>query len=100
MVYPFEGGTGLEGFDIFLYICLGIAIGSIAVGILMVRRQCDHLIGKMFAGLFLLSVAIILISLFFGGWEGMGYGFIGISIFFGSMIGLAVTVLLRPIKKV
>ncbi len=90
----------MEGFNIFLYICLGIAVFSVAIGIFLRRRQHDRIIGKMFALLFLVSVSILLISLFIGGWEGMGYGFIGISIFLGSIIGLAVTVLIRPMKRI
>lgn len=89
----------MESFSIFLYICLGIMVSSIAVSILLRRSQYEGLIGKMFACLFLLSVSVILISLFIGGWEGMGYGFIGLSIFLGSILGLSVTVLIRPLKQ-
>jgi hypothetical protein len=90
----------MEGFDIFLYICLSIAAASTAIGFFLRKKRYERLVGKMFASLFLLSVSIILISLFIGGWEGMGYGFIGISIFLGSIIGLAVTVLIRPMKQI
>lgn len=89
----------MEGFSIFLYICLGVMILSIVVSIILRRSQYEGLIGKMFACLFLLSVSIILISLSIGGWEGMGYGFIGISIFLGSILGLSVAVLTRPLKQ-
>ncbi|KGR85069.1 YesK family protein [Lysinibacillus odysseyi] len=90
----------MEGFHIFLYICLGIALLSVAISVFLRRSRHERLISKMYAFLFLVSVLIILISLFIGGWEGMGYGFIGISIFLGSVIGLAVTILIRPMKQV
>lgn len=89
----------MEGFDIFVYIFLGIAAASIAIGFFLRKRGYDRLVGRMFAGLFLLSISIIVISLLIGGWEGMGYGFMGMSIFLGTMIGAVVMTAIRPMKR-
>ncbi|MFP3513895.1 YesK family protein, partial [Peribacillus sp. SIMBA_075] len=44
-------------------------------------------IGIGFSVVLMVSVAIIIISFFVGGWSGMGYGLIGISIFIGTILG-------------
>lgn len=88
----------MEGLGVFLSIVLGIAVLSAIAGMWLKRRQRDQLVGRMFGLLFILSLAIFLISLFIGGWEGMGYGFIAISVFVGSFIGLMVTALTNPKK--
>lgn len=90
----------MEGLEIILLIALGIAALSTVAGIWLKRRRRDRLVGRMFGLLFILSLAIFLISLFIGGWEGMGYGFIAISVFVGSFIGLMVTALFNPKKHI
>ena len=44
------------------------------------------------------SIVLFLLSLFIGGWEGMGLGAISISLFVASLIALTVIVLLDKIR--
>ena len=77
----------MEGFEVFIYITLGVIVLYAITSILLKRNKYDKYIGIMFVGLFLLSIAIIVISFIVGGWTGMGVGFIGLSILIGTIIG-------------
>ena len=77
----------MEGFEFFIYIILGVIVLYVITSILLKRNKYDKYIGKVFVGLLLLSIAIIVISLIVGGWAGMGVGFIGLSILIGAIIG-------------
>ncbi|MFP3390309.1 YesK family protein [Brevibacillus sp. SIMBA_040] len=80
----------MEGFEIFIYMCLGVAL-LFAIASIIARRIFPEKNGKYigigFSVVLMVSVAIIIISFFVGGWSGMGYGLIGISIFIGTILG-------------
>ena len=77
----------MEGFEVFIYITLGVIVLYAITSILLKRNKYDKYISIVFVGLLLLSIAIIFISFIVGGWAGMGVGFIGLSIFIGAIIG-------------
>ena len=77
----------MEGFEVFIYITLGVIVLYAITSIILKRNKYDKYIGIVFVGLLLLSIAIIFISLIVGGWSGMGVGFIGLSILIGAIIG-------------
>ena len=77
----------MEGFEVFIYITLGVIVLYAITSIILKRNKYDKYIGIVFVGLLLLSIAIIFISLIVGGWAGMGAGFIGLSILIGAIIG-------------
>ena len=77
----------MEGFEIFIYITLGVIVLYAITSILFKRNKYDKYISIVFVGLLLLSIAIIFISFIVGGWAGMGVGFIGLSILIGAIIG-------------
>ena len=77
----------MEGFEVFIYITLGVIVLYAITSILLKRNKYDKYISIVFVGLLLLSIAIIFISLIVGGWSGMGVGFIGLSILIGAIIG-------------
>ncbi|WP_431030485.1 YesK family protein [Lysinibacillus sp. LZ02] len=57
-----------------------------------------NFIGTIFLSFLLISVAIVIISFFIGGWSGMGIGLMGLSIFIGTIIGIVLTSLLQLFK--
>lgn len=77
----------MEGFEVFIYITLGVIVLYAITSILLKKNKYDKYIGIVFVGLLLLSIAIIVISFIVGGWAGMGVGFIGLSILIGAIIG-------------
>ncbi|MFF0826003.1 YesK family protein [Brevibacillus sp. NPDC003359] len=80
----------MEGFEIFIYICLGVTLLFTIASILLRRtfpEKNSMYLGIGFAGLLIISIVIIIISFFVGGWSGMGYGLIGISILIGTLLG-------------
>lgn len=80
----------MEGFGIFIYIALGVTVLLVIASILLkksIPEKKDKYLSIGFSGLLLISIGIVIGSLFVGGWSGMGYGFIGISIFVGTIIG-------------
>ena len=77
----------MEGFEVFIYITLGVIVLYAITSILLKRNKYDKYISIVFVGLLLLSIAIIFISFIVGGWAGMGVGFIGLSILIGAIIG-------------
>ncbi|QDS35022.1 YesK family protein [Brevibacillus brevis] len=80
----------MEGFEIFIYICLGVTLLFTIASILLRRtfpEKNSRYLGIGFAGLLIISIVIIIISFFVGGWNGMGYGLIGISILIGTILG-------------
>ena len=85
----------MEGFEVFIYITLGVIVLYAITSILLKRNKYDKYIGIMFVGLLLLSIAIIVISFIVGGWTGMGVGFIGLSILIGTIIGGFISSLIR-----
>ncbi|MBH0332443.1 hypothetical protein B5G50_08825 [Brevibacillus brevis] len=80
----------MEGFEIFIYICLGVTL-LFAVASILLRRIFPEKNGKYlsigFAGLLIISFVIIINGFFVGGWSGMGYGLLGISILIGTLLG-------------
>ena len=77
----------MDGFEVFIYISLGVTILFVIASMLLKRNKYDKYISIVFAWLLLISIVIIVISLIVGGWTGMGYGFIGLSILIGTIIG-------------
>ena len=80
----------MEGFGFFIYIALGITVLLVIASIVLKKllpEKKDKYLSVGFSGLLILSIGIVIISLFVGGWNGMGYGLIGISIFIGTIIG-------------
>lgn len=80
----------MEGFEIFIYIILGVTLLFVIASILLKRtlpEKNDKYIRKGFAGSLLVSVGIIIFGFFVGGWNGMGYGLIGVSILIGTVLG-------------
>jgi len=77
----------MDGFEVFIYISLGVTILFVITSMLLKRNKYDKYISTVFAWLLLISIVIIVISLIVGGWTGMGYGFIGLSILIGTIIG-------------
>ncbi|MFF5994640.1 YesK family protein [Lysinibacillus sp. KU-BSD001] len=88
----------MEGFEIFIYICLVTAIAFFIVAMLLKRKKNDQFIGTIFLSFLLISVTIVIISFFIGGWSGMGIGLMGLSIFIGTIIGIVLTSLLQLFK--
>ncbi|WP_289140755.1 YesK family protein [uncultured Brevibacillus sp.] len=88
----------MEGFEIFIYICLGVTL-LFAISSIILRRIFPEKNGKYlgigFAGLLIISIVIIIISFFVGGWSGMGYGLIGISIFIGTIFGGILNIVIK-----
>ena len=84
----------MEGFEVFIYITLGVIVLYAITSILLKRNKYDKYIGIMFVGLLLLSIAIIVISFIVGGWTGMGVGFIGLSILIGTIMGGSISSLI------
>jgi len=84
--------------QIFIYICLGVTL-LFAIASILLRRIFPEKNGKYlgigFAGLLIISIVIIIISFFVGGWSGMGYGFIGISIFIGTILGGVLNIVIK-----
>lgn len=80
----------MDGFEIFIYICLGVTL-LFAIASILLRRTFPEKNGKYlsigFDVLLMISIVIISISFFVGGWSGMGYGLIGISILIGTLLG-------------
>ena len=80
----------MEGFEIFIYIALGVTVLLVAAPILLKKstpEKKDKYLSIVFYGLLIISIGIVIISLFVGGWSGMGYGLIGASILGGTIIG-------------
>jgi asparagine N-glycosylation enzyme membrane subunit Stt3 len=77
----------MAGFKFFIFILLGISIlFAVASIVLKNSIQKDKYLRAGFSALIIISISIIIISLFIGGWSGMGYGFIGICIFIGTIV--------------
>lgn len=67
----------MEGFGFFIYIALGITV-LLVIASIVLKKLLPEEKGKYlsvgFSGLLILSIGIVIISLFVGGWNGMGYG--------------------------
>ena len=77
----------MDGFEVLIYISLGVTILFVITSMLLKRNKYDKYIIIVFVGLLLVSIVIIVISLFVGGWAGMGYGIMGLCILIGTIIG-------------
>lgn len=80
----------MEGFEIFIYIALGVTVLLVVASMLLKRsipEKKDKYLNIGFYGLLIISLGIVISSLFVGGWSGMGYGLIGGSILVGTIIG-------------
>lgn len=80
----------MEGFGIFIYIALGVTVLLVVASILLkksIPEKKDKYLRIGFYALLIISIGIVIISLFVGGWSGMGYGFIGASILVGTIVG-------------
>ncbi|WP_299514317.1 YesK family protein [uncultured Rummeliibacillus sp.] len=80
----------MEGFGIFIYIALGVTVLLVVASIFLkksIPEKKDKYLSIGFYGLVIISIGIVIISLFVGGWSGMGYGFIGASILVGTIVG-------------
>ena len=80
----------MEGFGVFIYIALGVTVLLVIASILLKKSlpdKRDKYFSIGFSGLIIVSIGIVIISFFVGGWSGMGYGFIGVSILIGTLIG-------------
>ena len=80
----------IEGFGFFIYIALGVTVLLVVASILLkksIPEKKDKYLSIGFYGLLIISIGIVVISLFLGGWRGMGYGIIGASILVGTIIG-------------
>lgn len=98
--YVSSGGEGMAGFRVFIIILLGISILFAAASkILKGSVQKDKYLKAGFSALIIISIAIIIISLFIGGWSGMGYGFIGVCIFIGTILTGIINWLMNSIRN-
>ena len=80
----------MEGFGIFIYIALGVTVLLVVASIFLkksIPEKKDKYLSIGFYGLVIISIGIVIISLFVGGLSGMGYGFIGASILVGTIVG-------------
>lgn len=80
----------MEDFGVFIYIALGVTVLLVAASILLKKsnpEKKDKYLNIAFYGLLIISIGIVIISLFVGGWSGMGYGLIGASILVGTLVG-------------
>lgn len=78
------------GFGVFIYIALGITILFFVASIVLkdsIPEKKDKYLRVGFSTLMIISIAIVIIGLFVGGWSGMGYAFIGIFILIGTILG-------------
>lgn len=88
------GGYEMDGFEVFIGIGLVVTILFVITSMILKRKNYNKYIIKVFVGLFLVGIGIIVISLFIGGWVGMGYGFIGLSIIIGTIIGAIINLVI------
>lgn len=81
----------MEGYGFLLFLVLAIAIVLALSGIglkkILPPEKAVQTIAMSFASLLLASIAVVIISLFIGGWEGMGYGILGICALIGTVVG-------------
>ncbi len=85
-----KGVRLMEGFEIFIYIAFGATVLLVVASILLkkfIPEKKDKYLSISFYGLLIISIGIVIIGLFIGGWSGMGYGLIGASILVGTIIG-------------
>ena len=64
----------MEDFGVFIYIALGVTVLLVAASILLKKsnpEKKDKYLNIAFYGLLILSIGIVIISLFVGGWSGM-----------------------------
>ena len=63
----------MEGFGFFIYIALGITVLLVIASIVLKKllpEKKDKYLSVGFSGLLILSIGIVIISLFVGGWNG------------------------------
>ncbi|MCH7324018.1 YesK-like family protein [Solibacillus sp. MA9] len=89
----------MDGFEFFIYISLAVTILFVIASMFLKRNKYDKYIILVFVGLLLISIGIIVTSLFVGGWTGMGYGFIGLSILIGTIIGGLIFSVIKYFRK-
>ena len=80
----------MEDFGFFIFLALGITILFVMASIVLkksIPEKKDKYLSVGFSTLIIISIGIVIISLFVGGWSGMGYGLIGISILIGTILG-------------
>lgn len=77
------------GFLLFLVIAIAIVLALSGIGLkkILPPEKADQTIAAGFAALSLASIALVIISLYVGGWAGMGYGIIGMCALIGTIIG-------------
>lgn len=75
------GGEEMEGFRGFIILTLVFIIVILVIAFLFKAKK---LLVPIIINI--LSVVLVVISLMFGGWEGMGLGFISVSLYLASII--------------
>ena len=80
----------LEGFGFPLFLVLIVVVFLLITGIVLKKslpsEKANKTMAVIFAALLLASIAIVIISLYIGGWAGMGYGIMGLCILVGTII--------------
>ncbi|MCA1040028.1 YesK-like family protein [Bacillus infantis] len=90
----------MAGFRVFIFISLGIStLLAVASIVLKNSKMKDKYLRGGFSALIIISIAIVIISLFIGGWSGMGYGFIGICMFIGTILNGFIYWLINSIRN-
>jgi hypothetical protein len=95
-----SGGKSMAGFRVFIFILLGIStLFAVASIVLKNSIRKDKYLRGGFSALIIISIAIVIISLFIGGWSGMGYGFIGVCMFIGTILNGFIYWLINSIRN-
>lgn len=81
----------MEGYGFLLFLVLAVAVLVLIAGWVLKKalppEKAGQTMAVSFAALLLASIALIIISLYIGGWAGMGYGVIGMCVLIGTIIG-------------
>lgn len=89
----------MDGFEVLIYISLGVTILFVITSMFLKRIKHDKYIIILFFALLLLSIGIIGISMFVGGWAGMGYGILGLCLLIGTIIGGLIISVIKYLGK-
>lgn len=81
----------MEGYGFLIFLVLAVAVLLLVAGWILKKalplEKVNQIMAVSFAALLLASIALIIISLYIGGWAGMGYGVIGMCVLIGTIIG-------------
>ncbi|MEK4229341.1 YesK family protein [Solibacillus sp. FSL H8-0538] len=89
----------MEGFEIPIFISLIVAVFLVLILMLLERNKYGKYISRVIIGLLLFSIGTIVVSLFIGGWTGMGYGIMGLFILIGTILGSVIFGLTKWLLK-